>query len=376
MSNPPLNVFISAGEASGDAHAAAVIRRLSQQCPGVRLSGLGGPAMAESGCNLLENMVDKSTMGLHVLGKLGFYRHLLKRVKEHLLRDRPDVVVTVDSFDGNIHIATAAWRLGIPVLIYIAPQLWAWWPGRIRKIRKINAKVACILPFEQEWFGSRGVDVTYVGHPLFDDADSPEVASEPAAGPFPVVALLPGSRRHEVERHWPGMLDVAWRIKAKYPDVRFRAAVLNEAVAEDLRRQTDPMLGVEIGTQGVDLVSSQADLTIVVSGTATLQVARQLCPMIVIYDVKPILWHLVGRRLLKTKHISLVNILAKRELVSEFIPFASRTWHIGQKALEMLENADFRRKMRSDLAELIRPLNQAGAARHVVELILQFRDRD
>lgn len=361
-----IKVFFSAAEASGDRHAAGVIRELKSSLHEVDCIGLGGPLMEREGCKLLENIVDRSAMLLHVMGKLGSFLKLRKRVRAYLIQERPDVVVLVDSFAWNIHVARIARKSGIPVLYYVAPQLWAWAPWRIHKLRKTADRIAAILPFEPEWFKKRGLEVNYVGHPLFDNYLPSVAASEPT---FPTVALLPGSRSHEIDMLWLPMQKIASQIKGVYPDVRFLSTTVNNDMANLLKERTDPQLGIEIRQTSIQDVTRQADLALVASGTATLEVAAENCPMIVMYHVHPLPWHLLGRWLLTTPYLCLVNILAQRELVPEFMPFYRDTDKVSQCALDLLSSDRKRDQMRQSLQQLMEPLIRPGAAKAVAQMI-------
>ena len=363
--------FFSAAEPSGDRHAAAVVRQLKKQIPQVACDALGGEAMADAGCNLLENLTGSSAMLFHAVGQVFFYWKLLTRVKRYLRTQKPDLVVLVDSPAWNFHVAKAARALQIPVLYYIAPQLWAWGAWRTRKLRRRVDRVACILPFEEQWFTNRGIPAEYVGHPLFDDHEPPEQINEPIAEMegTPVVALLPGSRGHEIEHLWQPMQQIAARIREKHPAARFLTAAHTESYAQMLRASSDARLGIEIRRTSIDSVVSRADLTVVASGTATLEVAAQHCPMIVMYHVSPVQWHLLGRWVLRTKYISLVNILADKELVPEFVPFSGAIDPIVEAALHLLGDKQKQQQMRGELGRLIEPIRKSGAARNVVRMV-------
>lgn len=365
-----VKIFFSAAEPSGDIHAAKLISRLKVSIPHIQIEGLGGPNMEGSGCKLLENMVDRSAMLLHVLRKTLVFYQRLRRLRSYFSRERPDLVVVVDSFAWNIHIAKAASSMGIPVVFFIAPQFWAWAPWRIKKLKKIDGKVACILPFEEKWFCDRGVDAVSVGHPLFEDLNrDSESKPRPVEDIFPNVALLPGSRQHEIGHLWPAMLEIARNIKNVFPEARFSTVTTDDFSAERMRAMADPLLGIEIRRAGIDSITANADLTLVASGTATLQVAAQHCPMIVMYYVHPLQWHLLGRWLLNIPHLCLVNILAERELVPEFIPFYKQTHEVSQTALDLLDSKGKRKTIRNDLKNLIDPLMPSQTSQKVTDLI-------
>ncbi len=363
-------IFVSAAEASGDMHAAALIRQIKQQFPNTRCEGLGGPRMGDAGCSIIENLVRRSAMLTHAVAQVPFYFKLLKRIKEHFARQRPDMVVLVDSFAWNSHVGKAARQLGIPVLYYIPPQLWAWGAWRAGKLRRCADKVACIFPFEQEWFSRRNIDANYVGHPLFDDphpVDLPKLP--PNTSHYPTIALLPGSRTHEIDYLWQPMQKIAGRIKERYPNARFLTAAPDNDKVEILRTTADADLQIDIRQMSIEAATRYADLALVASGTATLEVAAQSCPMIVLYHVNRLHWHLVGKWLIKTRHISLVNILANKELVPEFIPFYGHTEKVASAALAILADENKRQLLRQELKELLKPILVPGAARKVTEIM-------
>ena len=240
--SPTMHFFFSAGEPSGDQHAAHLIEELKRRCPGVRISGYGGPRMQQAGCELQYQLTDLAVMGFfRVVPLLWKFARLLWQAQRFFAREKPDAVVLVDFPGFNWWIARKAKAAGIPVFYYMPPQLWAWAAWRIRRVRKYVDCVLCGLPFEYEWYARRGVDAVYVGHPFFDDVAAhsldgslraplcsrPSTATgDPSCLPpvdraGRVVGVLPGSRRHEVVQNWPLMVDVMRRLHARHPDVRF-----------------------------------------------------------------------------------------------------------------------------------------------------------
>ena len=364
-------IFVSAAEASADAHGAKLIHELRQRIPKLRCEGLGGESMASSGCELLENLVERSAMLTHAFGQVVFYRQLLGRVKRRFAQNSPDVVVVIDSPAWNFHVALAGKKLGIPVLYYIAPQLWAWGAWRIGKLRSRVDKVACILPFEEAWFRERGVEAYYVGHPLFDDEQQIEGPNpwQEISKEFPTVALLPGSRKHEIHQLWQPMLEIAGNIRAKYPRARFLAAASSESNEELLRREMPKLPEVDVRRTSIEAATRHADLALVASGTATLEVAAQNCPMIILYHVPWLQWQLAGRWLVKTPYLSLVNILAGRELAPEYMPFGGRVQEVTEKALWLLQDDEGRQEMRIALRHLVAPILKPGAAAQTAKLV-------
>ena len=367
-------IFVSAAEASADKHAAGIIRQLRNELPDLAWDGLGGPEMAAAGCKLLENLVDRSAMLTHALGQVGFYFRLLRRLKRYFLEKRPDLVIVIDSPAWNFLVAKVAKKLGIPVLYYIAPQMWAWGAWRVNKLKRRTDRIACILPFEPQWFKEHGIEAEYVGHPLFDDIQPMTgiVNKEHDDNLFPTIALLPGSRKHEIEWLWQPMQKIAEQIKGKFPSARFITAARNDSAAKELREMLNLKLQIEIRQVSIEAATRYADLAVVASGTATLEVAAQHCPMIVMYHVNRIQWHLAGKWIVKSPYICLVNILANKELVPEYVPFSGRINQIGQESIALLEDKDRLQRMREGLKELVEPIVAPGATAKVVEIIKQM----
>jgi lipid-A-disaccharide synthase len=373
----PNRIFISALEPSAEMHCANLIRRCNQMSADgtMQWSGFGGAAMEQAGCALLENTVGRAAMLYNVLGQLGYYRNLKQQAKTFLQNTKPDLVIVCDSPAFHFHIAKAAKKLRIPVLFYVAPQLWAWAPWRIHKLRKCCDKLACILPFEQEWFQSRGMDAEFVGNPLMDELDGPvEQNIKTYDGYIPArakIALLPGSRKHEIETLWKPMQEIALQITRRYPDVRFYTA------APDMSKMVllhDRMPGFSCLDQIGDLAGlcKQVDFAIVASGSATLQVAAAGCPMIVMYQSNRLMWYLLGKWLIRTPFLSLPNIVAGRKLVTEYMPFFTSTQPIADEAISRLSDPAELKKFSSELIDMVKPLASGKAADKVAAIVSQM----
>ena len=373
------HVFLSSLEHSAEMHCANLIGALNERAgeSALRFSGFGGERLGEAGCELLDDTVSKAAMHYNVLGQLGYYKKLIKQAHAHFEQNTVDLVVVCDSPAFNFHIAKAAKKHGIPVLFYVAPQLWAWAPWRIRKLRRCCDKLACILPFEKDWFRSRGVDAEFVSNPLFDEMDIDLGATVKSYSEYdpqtPKIALLPGSRDAEIKTLWPAMLEIAAALKEKHPAAEFTACapdddkrVMLESMAVDLR------VPLEYETDKLIDVCRQSDYAIVASGSATLQVAAAGCPMTVIYQSNKWMWHLVGRWLIRIPNLSLVNILADKELTPEFMPYFSSTKPIIERTHNLLANPAAMAKLSGKLIELIDPLTERRASDAVAEMVLEM----
>ncbi|MDT8301946.1 MAG: lipid-A-disaccharide synthase [Sedimentisphaerales bacterium] len=375
--NKKYRVFISAAEPSADAHCAGLITALKDSGYDIEFVGVGGPKMAEAGCELLEATVSKAVMIHKAFMHIWRYYKLIKRLTGFIKSNKLDLVIVCDSPAFNFHIAKAAKRAGVKTLFYVAPQLWAWASWRIRKLRKCCDKLCCILPFEQEWFSQRGMDVVFVGNPLFDKLEIGSyhykryVDFNPERVRF---ALMPGSRTAEIESLWSPMQQIALRLKEKYPQACFiTVAVDNER--EQLLRKTqigDFECEYKIGT--VNETAGDVDFTIVTSGSATLEVTAAGCPMVIMYQSSRILWQLVGRWLIKTKYLSLVNILAGKELVPEFMPYFTSIEPIVESIELLLQNKDKLTQISGELIQLAQPLAVKKARKEVSQIVLKMLD--
>lgn len=370
-------IFISALEPSAELHCANLMQRCNQKTEGsIRWMGLGGAQMEKLGCELLENTVGRAAMIYNVFGQIGYYRNLIRKAHLSLAANKPDLVVVCDSPAFNFHIAKAAKKLGIPVLFYVAPQLWAWAPWRIGKLKKCCDKLACILPFEQQWFQSRGVDAEFVGNPLFDELSAPvENNLKTYINYLPEkakIALLPGSRKAEIESLWLPMQQIAVQIRKCYPDVHFFTVApdMNKMVL--LHKHRLPGFSCFEQAGGLMEVCKQVDLAIVASGSATLQVAAAGCPMIVMYQSSRLMWHLVGRWLIRTPYLSLPNILAGREMVPEYMPYFTAIEPVIDTAMAYLADSQRLQKASSELIECVKPLAGRSTADRVAELVLKM----
>jgi lipid-A-disaccharide synthase len=364
--------FVSAAEPSADIHCAHLVEALRRLHPDARFTGLGGPAMKAAGCTLLADTTARAAMTYNVLGQLGWYRGLIKKAAASFQSDRPDLVIVCDSPALNFHIAKAAKAAGTKTLFYVAPQLWAWAPWRIGKLKRLCDKLCCILPFEEEWFKTRGLDATYVGNPLLAGLDLSSIQNPKSkiqnGAAFPAVALMPGSRKAELDSLWLPMQQVALRIKEKFPQATFTAVAVSDQVREVLKSKQLAGLNIEYVINQVFETAGQSDFTLVASGSATLQVAAAGCPMAIMYQSNPILWHLVGRWLLRIPYLSLPNILAKKEIVPEFMPYFRSTEPISKMCIDLLEDDELLEWMRAGLIKLTRPLAAKDAPAEVAAI--------
>ncbi len=324
-------------------------------------------------------MTGHAAMLLGALGAVGKGVRLVNTADTYLRRFPFDAAVVIDSPTLHLPLARRAQAAGVPVLYYIAPQMWAWGGWRIHKLRGVVEKVAVILPFEEPFFRNQGVDARYVGHPLIEQiaarpVNQAKVAELRRGGPL--IALLPGSRKHVVSELIGGQLDVARQVARAVPGARFGVSVANAGVAPIIE-QAITAAGVPAiaYATGHDELVEAADLVLVASGTTTLELACRRRPMIVMYNASRVFYHLVARWVLKTPYYALPNILAGREVVPEFMPYYTSTAPIAAAATSLLRNDARREAMSRELGEVVATLGERSASAETARLLLDIVDR-
>ncbi len=374
-SDKKYRVFLSAAEPSADAHCAALISALAKSGYEIELVGIGGEKMRQAGCELLETTTKRAAMTYNAFGQVFYFHGLLKRIGQYLKEKPVDLVVVCDSPAFNFHVAKKAKKHGAKTLFYVAPQLWAWAPWRIRKLKKCCDKLCCILPFEKHWFAQRGIEADFVGNPLLENLRTVFVAEKkhyPGFEPGKAkVALMPGSREAELKSLWGPMQQIAAKLKSKFPQLSFTTVAVDDTKRQML--QSKQICGFECHyvTDSVYDTARRCDFAIVASGSATLQVAAAGCPMVIMYQSSKLLWHLVGRWLVTTKYLSLVNILAGKELVPEFMPCFKSIDPIVHSIEQLLEDRNKLAKLSGELIELTKPL-KGNASQNVARMVLDM----
>lgn len=393
----PVDIFISVAEESADMHAAALIRAARASGRPWRFHGMTGPRLRALGVETVFDFASHAAMLGGVLKVAGRAWTALRTVEHSWRTRRPALLVLLDSPALHLPLARRAKRAGLPVLYYIAPQTWASREGRNRQIARDVDQLACILPFEETYFRARGVHATYVGHPLFESIraeestrgdPAPHAADvRPSTDTAPTVALLPGSRRHVIDAMLPRQLEVLkllceraveWRpgpVPGSAHVVRPRVVV--SCVAADRFDQVRAHVlrsGVAADIIVADnaRVLTTADLVLVASGTATLHVAHYRKPMIVMYDAGRWLqgpYELAGRLVVKSPHLSLLNVLADARIVPEFMPFIDDVRPIADVAGQLLADASWRELMVRQIDAVVAPLESSDASRRVCELM-------
>ncbi len=309
-----VRVYVSAGEPSGDAHAAHVVQALAQRLD-ISVEAFGGPALEAVGAQVLDRMEDYSVVGVvEALWKLPAHVRLLGRVTRAFEARRYDLAILVDYPGYHLRAAAAAARAGVPVLYYIAPQMWAWAPGRVRRLSAVR-RLAVILPFEEAFFRARGVAATFVGHPLLDRPPlpgRPEARRALGLDPDrPVLGLFPGSRAQEVRRLWSPFREAAQRVCARRPDLQVVVA------GRPWCHYPDPG-AIRVHQGDARLVFAAADAALCKAGTTTLEATLADVPMVIAYRLHPISFA-IGDRVAAVRRVGLVNLIAEREVAPEFL---------------------------------------------------------
>jgi len=357
-------LFFVAGESSGDIHGSNLIRALRGARPDWSFEGLGGRLMAEAGMVLRHDLAGEAIMGFaEVLRHLRPIRRLFHDTVAHLRDTRPDALVLIDYPGFNLRLAAEAKKIGIPVVYYISPQVWAWKKRRIHTIARLVDLMLVIFPFEEELYRRIGVPCAYVGHPLLDHIARyarPETADEEM-----VIGLLPGSREQELRRIAPVMFEVAAGIRERYPEARFVVPCVSEARAEQVRGIAGAF-PAELCVGGMYDALSRARFCLVASGTATLETALFCVPMAILYKTSPATYW-IARMVVNIEHIGIVNILARRGIVPEFIQHAASREAILPAALDLIGDTPARRQMLDDLHSVREGLGGMGASARAAE---------
>ncbi len=378
-----MRIFISAGEPSGDLHAANLIHALRERAPAAEFVGYGGPRMTEAGATLLYPLVNLAVMWfLSVFLNIITFIRLVVRADRYFRDERPDAVVLVDYPGLHWWIAKRAKARGVPVFYFVPPQLWAWAGWRVKKVRENVDLVLCSLPFEPAWYHDRDVpQAVYVGHPYFDELQDRELdeafLKAQKTDDRPVLAILPGSRTLELKRNLPILASAAAQLAEARPDVRFVVACLHdrhkalaeEVVGETLAASGRPEPKLEILAGRTPELIRLADVAWSVSGSVSLELMMEALPTVIVYKIRPFdLW--VARWFIKSKYITLVNLLADAELMPEYLTSVDVSADLARWARTWLDDPLARARATADLAALRHTAARPGAAGRAADQIL------
>ncbi len=371
----PLSIYFVAGEASGDNHGAALMEALRRSQPEIRLLGRGGPRMKRYGGERFIDWCDQAgIVGLwEVIKHYGYFRQEFRKTMNEIAATRPDAVVLIDFPGFNLRLARAlrARSLGGKIIYYISPQVWAWNRGRIPKMAKWLDLMLCIFPFEAELYEKSGLRTIFVGHPMIDDLGAKRI--ETLRAPH-LVGLFPGSRTREVRKLFPILIEVMRELHGQRPGLHFEIAAASESLAKVIREELEPVVSslgqVEVVVGQTARTMQRSSVGVVASGTATLEAAFFRLPFVLVYKVAA-LTYLAGRMLIRVKHLGMPNVLAKKEIVPEFIQAKAEPAAIAGAMLHLLDDRDRRKQMLADFDKVIAKLGQGGANRAAARAILE-----
>ena len=357
-----MRVLIVAGEASGDAHAAKVARRLIDG--GARVAAVGGAALRDTGATSIASIDELAVIGfVEVAQRLPRLLALLRQLEKRLRAGEFDLALTVDYPGFNLRLAARARRAGVPVLHYIGPQVWAWRAHRLQVLRRVATHVALVLPFEKPLYDAAGVAATYVGHPLLDDPDPPHA-------PDRDLGLFPGSRTQEIRRHLPLLLDAWEHIRAQRPQTTLWVSQANtapEAMMRDLLRARGLDPDACLSPSPARVVMARSRALLVASGTATLEAALASRPFAVFYRTHPFNYAL-ARRLVQVPHVALANLVAGEAIVREYVQGAATPAALATEALRLIDDQAERARQNTAWREVRQRLGPAGASERVAAL--------
>ncbi|HOP47917.1 MAG TPA: lipid-A-disaccharide synthase [Desulfobacteraceae bacterium] len=367
-------VVIVAGEASADLHASNLVKVMKQWEPGIVFWGIGGKKMEEAGVKLILSSSDMAVVGLtEAFSKFRTLARASKQLKYILKNARPDLLILLDYPGFNIHIAKAAKQFHVPVLYYIAPQVWAWRRGRVKKIARRVNHMAVILPFEEEFFKNSGINVDYVGHPILDciaqKNTSPQIEQN-----FPVIGIVPGSRREEIRNLLPVMIRSAEILENHYGGIKCLlplAPTIDAEFVQSFIDSSNVSINITVCRNSIYDVLSSCDIAMVTSGTATLETAVMGIPMVIVYKVSPISYWL-AKKVIKTSFIGLVNLVAGEKVVPELIQYEATPERLAEEVLNILENQGVIDIMKNKMKYVKESLGNAGASEKTAQIAIKM----
>jgi lipid-A-disaccharide synthase len=375
-------VFFTAFEPSGDDLAGAVAAELRRRDPGLSICALGADRLRAAGAEIVEDTGHEAVMGIPGPKVITAHYRQLKRIGAWMAEHRPALHVAVDSPAANFPICKISRRLGLPVCHLAAPQLWAWAPWRIRKLRRRTDRVLCLLPFEEEWFASRNVPATFIGHPVFDrpfDASAVNARTASFERGEPCLAILPGSRPKEHFRNFPLMLDAFRDLRRTHPRLRGRIAAVSAEGERRLRSIADSHGGwpdgLDLTVGDTEAVIAWADACLTVSGTVSLHITRQAKPMVIMFKANRLAYELLGRWLIYAEHLALPNLLAGKRIVPELMPYFGGHERLLAAATALLDSPEVMARQRAELEQVRSRFDGMDAAAGGADAILALLGR-
>jgi len=372
------NVLIVAGEASGDLHGAGLIRELKKINPDIEYSGIGGVKLKEEGMNLLFRIDKLAFMGFYeVIKNLGLIKELKKKLINHLNQYKPDLVILIDYPGFNLRFAKEVKKRKIPILYYISPQVWAWGKKRVNTIKKLVDRMVVFFPFEEKLYKDAGVKVDFIGHPLLDLV-KPTLSKEDFRNELQIkeneilIGLLPGSRWQEIEKILPVMVHSGLVLKKRMKNLQIAiglAPTIDKQKAYDFLKKKN--FNIQLLEDLTYDLMSHSDLLLATSGTATLESAISCTPLIVLYKTSP-LTYLLAKALVKIPHIGMVNIVAGKKIVPEFIQSQAKPEKIAEEMEKILKDEDEYKRIKIELNEVKTRLGEKGAYRRGARIVNQM----
>ena len=375
---PPLSIMFSAGESSGDQHAANMFLELKKHQPDIKGFGMGGAKMALAGIDIRYDSGSIGVIGVvEVLKHYGEIRRALKLIQQLVSTERPDLLVCVDYKEFNLKLARFAKQCGVKVLFYVSPQVWAWRPGRVKTYGKAIDMMAVIFPFETTYYDAENVPVRYVGHPSVDKVHPQRSRLEDKAifnldEGNPVIGLLPGSRANEINRLLPIMLAAAEILQVRNPGIQFMLPQADSISDELLESYMDrsPVKITVIKNQPYDVIQC-CDVVMTTSGTATIEIALLNVPMVITYKLAALTYWL-GRWLVNTPFIGLPNIILGKGFIKELIQHEATSENLAEEIERILTDKFYADQMRDNLNQVKQQLGQGGGSKNMAELALEI----
>ncbi|MFC1885189.1 lipid-A-disaccharide synthase [Thermodesulfobacteriota bacterium] len=370
--------LIIAGEASADLHGSNLVKAIKRLDPSFSFLGIGGDKMKQAGVEILFNSSEMAVVGAtEALGKIRTIYRAAKEIKSRLKTDCPDLLILIDYPEFNIHIAHTAKKAKVPVLYFISPQIWAWRKGRVKKIVRRIDRMAVILPFEKAFYEERGVRVDYVGHPILDSMPVQSnreefMKNKDLASTFPVIGLIPGSREEEVKRMLPPMIEAAEILSGRSSKIRCILSIA-PTISPNLIRSIlyNYHIKIDLCHSNIYDVLSVCHAAMVTSGTATLETALMGIPMVVAYKLSK-LSYWVGRLVVDVPYISLANLIAGEQVVTELLQHDVTPERIAEEMSKLIYDNKTRDEMISKMRNIKSRLGEGGASRKTAEIAVEM----
>jgi len=387
LSDRPPVIAVVAGEVSGDLLGAGMIREIRKSLPNAKFVGIAGPNMASQGCDSLFSMDDLTVLGIfEAIGKVLKILQIRRRLRKYLLKNPPDVFVGIDAPDFNLALEEKLKKSGIPCVHYVSPTVWAWRQYRLKKIKRAVSHMLTLLPFEERFYRERDIPVTFVGHPMAEEIElHPDMDAARKILGLPndkvIIALLPGSRRSELERHAALFIETAKWIHRRNGKLHFVAAPVNAATRDQLEAAITEVSGeslpLTIITGRAREIMTAADVVVLASGTAALEAALLKKPMVITYKVSFATYWMV-RMLSHVKYYSMPNNLAGRQLVPELMQYDATPEKIGRAVEKYIAHPELREQLLQELEKMHIELRQDGdrkAADAVIGVLRRKREK-